>query len=346
MKINQIIKNKRKELMMTQMDIANYLGVTTPAVSKWEKGSSYPDITLLPPLARLLKIDLNTLLAFNENLSDVEIRNIIKVLEEKIENENYDTGFQYAISSINEFPTCVDLIFNVVLSLIAYLPTLPTIDQNTYKNKITKLYSRLLNSEVPKIRKEAVTYIFTQHIENKEYEQAEKIIDHLLTDKKVLLGTLYMEKENYLIASKLFEQRLLENTLENHTILNNMVKIAYAKNNIEHANKLLNKLSEMINIFDLMDCTAFVPQFEIAIKDKNQDQCIILLSYILNSMNSKWDINNSILYSHLDLQSANLEDYSSFIIPSFISELKNESEYDFLKNNEDFINLLKKYESN
>ena len=346
MNINQIIKTKRKELMMTQQDIANYLGITTPAVSKWEKGSSYPDITLLPPLARLLKIDLNTLLAFNENLSDGEIKNIIKIIEEKIENENYDNGFEYAINCINEYPTCVDLIFNAVLSLIAYLPTLPLVDQTTYKNKITKLYSRLLNSEVPEIRKEAVNYIFTQHIENKEYEQAEKIIEHLMTDKKVLLGTLYMEKENYLVASKLFEQRLLENALENHNILNNMAKIAHLENNKEHTNKLLNKLSNMINIFDLMDCTAFVPQFEIAIKEKDQEQSIILLSYILNSMNSKWDINNSILYSHLDLQSANLEDYSSFIIPSFISELKNESEYDFLKNNEDFINLLKKYESN
>ena len=345
MNINQIIKTKRKELMMTQQDIANYLGITTPAVSKWEKGSSYPDITLLPPLARLLKIDLNTLLAFNENLSDGEIKNIIKIIEEKIENENYDNGFEYAINCINEYPTCVDLIFNAVLSLIAYLPTLPLVDQTTYKNKITKLYSRLLNSEVPEIRKEAVNYIFTQHIENKEYEQAEKIIEHLMTDKKVLLGTLYMEKENYLVASKLFEQRLLENAIESHNILNNMAKIAHLENNKEHTNKLLNKLSNMINIFDLMDCTAFVPQFEIAIKEKDQEQSIILLSYILNSMNSKWDINNSILYSHLDLQSANLEDYSSFIIPSFILELKNESEYDFLKDNENFINLLKKYES-
>ena len=331
--------------MMPQQDIANYLGITTPAVSKWEKGSSYPDITLLPPLARLLKIDLNTLLAFNENLSDGEIKNIIKIIEEKIENENYDNGFEYAINCINEYPTCVDLIFNAVLSLIAYLPTLPLVDQTTYKNKITKLYSRLLNSEVPEIRKEAVNYIFTQHIENKEYEQAEKIIEHLMTDKKVLLGTLYMEKENYLVASKLFEQRLLENAIESHNILNNMAKIAHLENNKEHTNKLLNKLSNMINIFDLMDCTAFVPQFEIAIKEKDQEQSIILLSYILNSMNSKWDINNSILYSHLDLQSANLEDYSSFIIPSFILELKNESEYDFLKDNENFINLLKKYES-
>ena len=61
MKINQIIRQKRKELSLTQEQIAEFLGVSTPAVNKWEKGSTYPDITLLPALARLLKVDLNTL---------------------------------------------------------------------------------------------------------------------------------------------------------------------------------------------------------------------------------------------------------------------------------------------
>ena len=46
---------------MTQEQVADYLGVSTPAVNKWEKGGCYPDITLLPTLARLLKVDLNRL---------------------------------------------------------------------------------------------------------------------------------------------------------------------------------------------------------------------------------------------------------------------------------------------
>ena len=59
MKINEVIREKRKELFLTQEQIAERLGVSTPAVNKWEKGITYPDITLLPALARLLKIDLN-----------------------------------------------------------------------------------------------------------------------------------------------------------------------------------------------------------------------------------------------------------------------------------------------
>ena len=40
MKISQIIKEKRKHLGFTQENIAEYLGVSIPAVSKWENGVS------------------------------------------------------------------------------------------------------------------------------------------------------------------------------------------------------------------------------------------------------------------------------------------------------------------
>ena len=41
MKINDIIKKKRITLGMTQEQVADYLGVSTPAVNKWEKGGCY-----------------------------------------------------------------------------------------------------------------------------------------------------------------------------------------------------------------------------------------------------------------------------------------------------------------
>ena len=38
MKINEIIRKKREALSLTQKQVADYLGVSTPAVHKWEKG--------------------------------------------------------------------------------------------------------------------------------------------------------------------------------------------------------------------------------------------------------------------------------------------------------------------
>ena len=73
MKINEIIRKQRLTKGLTQEQVANYLGVSAPAVNKWEKGTSYPDITLLPPLARLLGTDLNTLLSFQDDLSETEV---------------------------------------------------------------------------------------------------------------------------------------------------------------------------------------------------------------------------------------------------------------------------------
>lgn len=40
MKINEIIRQRRIERNLTQEQVANYLGVTAPAVNKWEKGVS------------------------------------------------------------------------------------------------------------------------------------------------------------------------------------------------------------------------------------------------------------------------------------------------------------------
>ena len=40
MKINHIIREKRKELSLTQEQVAEFLGISTPSVNKWEKGVS------------------------------------------------------------------------------------------------------------------------------------------------------------------------------------------------------------------------------------------------------------------------------------------------------------------
>ena len=70
--IGKVIQEKRKEQGLTQAQLAEYLGVTAPAVNRWEKDLSVPDASLLAPLARLLKTDINTLFSFYDSLSDEE----------------------------------------------------------------------------------------------------------------------------------------------------------------------------------------------------------------------------------------------------------------------------------
>lgn len=78
-KISNFIKTKRKELGMTQEELAEKLFVTEKAISRWETGRGTPDISLLLPLSKVLKVEVSELLVGKE--SKKKINEMEKLLE-------------------------------------------------------------------------------------------------------------------------------------------------------------------------------------------------------------------------------------------------------------------------
>lgn len=72
-KIGQFIAECRKGKHMTQQELADKLGITDKAISKWENGRSMPDISLLESLTKELDITINELLS-GEKLSDNQFK--------------------------------------------------------------------------------------------------------------------------------------------------------------------------------------------------------------------------------------------------------------------------------
>ena len=66
-KISNFIKAKRKELGITQDELAKRLFVTEKAISRWETGRGTPDISLLLPLSKELNVEVSELLNGEEN---------------------------------------------------------------------------------------------------------------------------------------------------------------------------------------------------------------------------------------------------------------------------------------
>ena len=62
-KTGQLITELRKEKGLTQKQLADALNVTDKAVSKWERGLSFPDISMLEPISELLGISIMEILA-------------------------------------------------------------------------------------------------------------------------------------------------------------------------------------------------------------------------------------------------------------------------------------------
>ncbi len=72
-KIGSFIRTMRQERGLTQLQLAERLGVTDKAVSKWERCLSFPDIALLQPLADALKVSVAELLAGERNTSGASL---------------------------------------------------------------------------------------------------------------------------------------------------------------------------------------------------------------------------------------------------------------------------------
>lgn len=66
-KTGSFIAEKRKEKNMSQRELADYLHITDKAISKWERGLSFPDITILIPLSEVLNVSLYDLLTGGSN---------------------------------------------------------------------------------------------------------------------------------------------------------------------------------------------------------------------------------------------------------------------------------------
>ena len=77
MKTGMIISDARKKLKMTQKDLADKLFVSDKAVSKWERGLCFPDISVLIPLTEILKISLYDLLK-GEKMNKEEVEETLK----------------------------------------------------------------------------------------------------------------------------------------------------------------------------------------------------------------------------------------------------------------------------
>ena len=96
-KTGNLISEKRKERGLTQKHLADLLSVSDRAVSKWERGKGFPDVSLLTPLAEALNISIVDLIE-----GEVKEKYIEKNFE-KTEIANNEGAVKKAVAAIKEY---------------------------------------------------------------------------------------------------------------------------------------------------------------------------------------------------------------------------------------------------
>lgn len=111
--IGTIIATKRKERGITQEELANHLGVSKPAVSKWESGQSYPDILLLPILASYFDITVDQLIGYEPQMTKEDIRKLYYRLTESFTKEPFEAVYSECEEYLRKYFSCWQLQFQI-----------------------------------------------------------------------------------------------------------------------------------------------------------------------------------------------------------------------------------------
>ena len=130
-KIGKFIASKRKEQGLTQLQLAEKLGITDRAVSKWETGKSLPDASLMPELCKLLKITINDLLCGEvvsvENYNEKAEKALLEMVKkEELQNKKlmmYENviGFGSTISFLIQVFVAVFFVKNTTAQILLFI---------------------------------------------------------------------------------------------------------------------------------------------------------------------------------------------------------------------------------
>ncbi|MEG0365415.1 MAG: helix-turn-helix transcriptional regulator [Coprobacillus sp.] len=334
MKINDIIREKRISKNLTQEQIAIQLGVSTPAVNKWEKGISFPDITLLPPLARLLDTDLNTLLSFKDDLTNQEIALFLNELSESSNKNNFKEVYDKAINKIREFPNSYTLIYSVATLLDGTLALNNKVNLEEYKDKIEALYEQVLCSDDINLKSQAQAMLISKYINRNEYDKAELLLqdipDKNYVDKRRIQAKLYIANNKLNDAALIEEEKLLSSINEVQSILLSLMSIAIKDDRLDDAKYIAEVSRKSVEIFDMWEYSKYVAQFELYTKTKDRLGTLKILLPMLKSITKKWDINQSSLYRHIKTKKQD-PNFGSMLQKKIIESIHNDESTEFLK---------------
>lgn len=197
--IGNIIQKKRKEAGLTQAQLAELLGVTAPAVNRWEKDLSFPDATLLAPLARCLKTDLNELFSFYDSLSDQERKRIVDKASMMILLEDQDEALAYIENAIRSNLSDGQLYLDMAKALLGAYTLKKSADPMIYLDRIADYYERamkLLPERADDISHSLIT-IYAKMGNRDKAEEAWSRLPDKSYDKKWAHAEMLYQMEDY-----------------------------------------------------------------------------------------------------------------------------------------------------
>ncbi len=321
MQINEVIKKYRKENHLTQEEMANRLGVTAP------------DISLLAPIARLLHISLDELLSFKENLSEIEVANIIKDIDARFEREPFGDVFVAIENLVREYPNSELLMFSLACLLDSHRIVQGIKDEGKYDPWIQRCYERLLDSRDGQMKRKAAECLYSFFMRKEQYEKAEKYLEYFSVEnpeRKRKLAAIYSATGRFTEAYKTFEETVFSEYQIISGALHGIYMIAMKTEDYEKAEYILEKVSGLSRLFDMGEFSSISGRLDYAVALKDAPQALQIMERLLETMDSLTEFTRSKLFEHMDFKESDPK-FMGKIMENLLEQFRSDDAYGFVR---------------
>lgn len=243
MNIGLKIKELRHENNLTQEELANQLGVSFQAISRWENGNSLPDITLLPVIANMFDVTVDYLLDLDVDIfkKNEELNKIIEKDNELWNKGKVKKRGKLLLESLKKYPNSWDL-KNRLLSVYHVQTANGTNEDHFYQQKTIELGQHILEKcNIDSIRYYAIDTLCFVYEWIGETDKAKKIIENLPDP---------FTNKNYLMMQILHKEERTKACKEYITMIIEMLGITINYMYLKHEEKIqvLKKYIDILNV--------------------------------------------------------------------------------------------------
>lgn len=342
MQLGEVIRTYRKSKKMTQEEMAGRLGVTAPAVNKWENGNSFPDIMLLAPIARLLNISLDTLLSFQEELTESEINEIVSEVQRQLKEGSYDEAFCQAKKRLEQYPNCEQLIWQLAVVLDAWRLFQNVPDEQDYDEYLCSLYNRALSSDDEMIRSRAADSLFGLYMRRNQYEKAQECLKYFSEqnpERKRKQAQIFSETNRIQEAYRAYEELLFSAYQVLSGTLSGMYRLAIQENDRKRAHMLVGKQKELAGCFEMGKYYEICGMLDMATYEKDEETILETAKKMLFSVEEIDSFRRAPLYEHMEFKEIS-DEFKAEMKENLLQCFRDEKSYGFLKDNKEWQELF------
>ena len=246
---SQAFTTRRKQLGVTQEQIADYVGVSRAAVSKWEKGLSYPDIMLLPKLATYFNVSIDELLGYEPQLTKERIEKLYAELAKQFSEKAFEEVEQEIGQLLVEYYACFPFVIKMAQLYINYYSK--SSEPSAILQRVEKLCLRVkeLSGDYQLINQAVIIGAYAKLLQGQPGEVLEMLGEEVTIQlgRDQLVATAHNMLGNTEEAKQILQVSMYQNML--FTIATAAEGLSLEVANPAHFDETVKRIKKLIDVF-------------------------------------------------------------------------------------------------